>query len=339
MSNKIRVLVVDDSTFMRHVIAGIINSDPQLEVIATAKNGEEAIRKVADLRPDVITLDIEMPRMNGLDALKYIMKNFPTPVIVLSALTQEGAEYTFKALEYGAVDFIAKPSGYISLDLHKIRYEIISKIKVAASANLLKTKIKPSVIESFEPTERVIIMGASTGGPQTLAYILESLPPNIPPILIVQHMPEGFTKPFAERLNRLCEFEVKEAEEGEYISRGLVLVAPGGFHMTVSKTGRIQLHRGPLIHGVRPAVDPLMESAAESFGSKTIGVLLTGMGRDGAYGMKKIKEKGGFTIAQDKRTSVVFGMPRAAIEEGCVDVVLPLHKIPFEIMRRCRKNV
>ena len=323
---------------MRNVISDIINSDPQLQVIGTARDGEEALSKLDVLEPDVITLDIEMPRMDGLSVLKQIMKRKPKPVIMLSALTREGAIYTLKALDYGAVDYITKPSGNISLDLHTIKDEIISKIKMAASANLPKLKIKPISIESCELGDNVVAIGASTGGPQALTYVLTSLPQNIPPILIVQHMPEGFTKSFAERLDKLCKFKVKEAEEGDYISKDLVLIAPGGFHMTVSKTGRIRLDRTPPIHGVRPAVDPMMASVARFYKSRAVGVILTGMGRDGAYGMKKIKEYGGVTIAQDEETSVVFGMSKAAIEEGCVDVVLPLHKIPIEIMWRCRKR-
>ena len=335
---RIKVLVVEDSIFMRNVISDIINSDPQLQVIGTARDGEEALSKLDVLEPDVITLDIEMPRMDGLSVLKQIMKRKPKPVIMLSALTREGAIYTLKALDYGAVDYITKPSGNISLDLHTIKDEIISKIKMAASANLPKLKIKPISIESCELGDNVVAIGASTGGPQALTYVLTSLPQNIPPILIVQHMPEGFTKSFAERLDKLCKFKVKEAEEGDYISKDLVLIAPGGFHMAVSKTGRIRLDRTPPIHGVRPAVDPMMTSVARFYKSRAVGVILTGMGRDGAYGMKKIKEYGGVTIAQDEKTSVVFGMPKAAIEEGCVDVVLPLHKIPIEIMWRCRRR-
>ena len=323
---------------MRNVISDIINSDPQLQVIGTARDGEEALSKLDVLEPDVITLDIEMPRMDGLSVLKQIMKRKPKPVIMLSALTREGAIYTLKALDYGAIDYITKPSGNISLDLHTIKNEIISKIKMAASANLPKLKIKPISIESCELGDNVVAIGASTGGPQALTYVLTSLPQNTPPILIVQHMPESFTKSFAERLDKLCKFKVKEAEEGDYISKDLVLIAPGGFHMTVSKTGQIRLNRTPPIHGVRPAVDPMMTSVARFYKSRAVGVILTGMGRDGAYGMKKIKEYGGVTIAQDEETSVVFGMPKAAIEEGCVDVVLPLHKIPIEIMWRCRKR-
>jgi len=333
------VLVVDDSLFMQKVISNLLSSDPKISVVGTARNGEEALCKIPELKPDVITLDIEMPRMDGLTTLKHIMKTHPLPVIMLSALTQEGAEDTFKALAYGAVDYVPKPSGQISLDLKLVKNELIAKIKAATSAKLLKHRIKnlSLVAKSFDSKDKVITIGASTGGPQALTEILTRLPKDIPPTLIVQHMPSGFTKAFAERLDKTCKFEVKEAERGDRVSEGLALIAPGDYHMTVAKNGRIQLEKGSRINNVRPAVDPMMYSAAETYGSKVIGVLLTGMGRDGAKGMKAIKEKGGITIAQDEKTSVVFGMPKAAIEEGCVDVVLPLHKIPLEIVRRCRQ--
>jgi len=309
MPSKIRVLVVDDSLFMRKAISNLLNSDPKISVIGTAKDGEEALQKISELNPDVITLDIEMPRMDGLTTLKEIMRRKPLPVIMLSALTKKGAKETFTALEYGAVDYVLKPSGTVSLDLKLVKDQLIAKIKTAALTKPLMHKtIKPSTVAK-----------------------------SIPPTLIVQHMPEGFTRFFAEHLDEKCQFKVKEAENGDQISRGLALVAPGGYHMLVQKNGRILLDKGPRVHNVRPAVDPMMFSVAEAYSSKVVGVLLTGMGKDGAKGMKAIKEKGGTTIAQDEKTCVVFGMPKAAIEEGCVDIVLPLHKIPIEIVRRCRE--
>ena len=337
--SQIKVLVVDDSLFMRTAISSLLNSDPKISVIGTAGDGEEALRKISELNPDVVTLDVEMPRINGLTTLKEIMKKHPLPVVMLSALTKEGAKETFKALEYGAVDYVVKPSGTVSLDLKLVRDELIAKIKAAAFAKPMRHKVKkPGIVaKSFDSEGKVIAMGASTGGPQALTEILSRLPEDIPPTLIVQHMPEGFTKAFAEHLDEKCQFKVKEAENGDRISKGLALVAPGGYHMLVTKNGRILLDKGPLIHNVRPAVDPMMFSVAEAYGSKVVGVLLTGMGRDGAKGMKAIKEKGGTTIAQDEKTCVVFGMPKAAIGEGCVDIVLPLHKIPKEIVRRCRE--
>ena len=338
---KIKVLIVEESLLLGKIIFDLLAYDPQIEVVGIVKDCDEALLKIECQHPDVMMLDLDIPRIDTLTFMKQIMKDTSISVIMLSKLTKDAAEHIFEALELGAVDYIPKPSGDL---LDSISYlqatanEIISKIKIAASANILGP-IRP--IECVESGDRlgdkVVAIGASTGGPQALTYILTKLPPNIPPILIVQHMPRGFTGPFAERLDRMCKFKVKEAEEGDYISKNLVLVAPGGFHMTVSKTGRINLEDGPLIHHVKPAVDPMMETVAEHYKSKVIGVLLTGMGRDGALGMKRIKENDGITIAQDEKTSVVFGMPRAAIEEGCVDIVLPLHEIPREIMRRCKK--
>ena len=338
---KIKVLIVEDSLFLGKIISDLLARDSQIEVVGIVKDCDEALLKIEYLHPDVVMLDLDVPRIDTLTFMKQIVKSTSTSVIMLSKLTKDAAEQIFEALELGAVDYIPKPSGDL---LDSISYlqatanEIISKIKIAASANILGP-IRP--IEYLEAEyslgDKVVAIGASTGGPQALTYILTKLPPSIPPILIVQHMPGGFTGPFAERLDRMCKFKVKEAEEGDYISKNLVLIAPGGLHMTVSKAGRINLEDGPLIHYVKPAVDPMMETVAEHYKSKVIGVLLTGMGRDGALGMRRIKENEGITIAQDEKTSIVFGMPRAAIEEGCVDIVLPLHEIPREIMRRCKE--
>ena len=340
---KIKVLIVEYSLLLGKILSDLLTRDSRIEVVGVVRDCDEALLKIEKLHPDVVMVDLDASRVDVLAFVKWIVRNTSASVIMLSDLTKDAIGRTFEALELGAVDYIPKPSSDI---LDGISYfqatanEIISKIKMAASANILKT-IKPIKCLEAEPSilgNKIVTIGASTGGPQALTYILTRLPQNIPPILIVQHMPEGFTGPFAERLDRMCKFEVKEAEEGDYISKDLVLIAPGGFHMAVSKTGRIRLDRTPPIHGVRPAVDPMMASVARFYKSRAVGVILTGMGRDGAYGMKKIKEYGGVTIAQDEETSVVFGMPKAAIEEGCVDIVLPLHKIPIEIMWRCRKR-
>jgi two-component system, chemotaxis family, protein-glutamate methylesterase/glutaminase len=265
------------------------------------------------------------------------MKQHPIPVIMLSATTQEGAETTFKALKLGAVDYIPKPSGQISLDIEKVRNELVDKIKTAAQAKIVthEPEACSPVQINHEIEKKIITIGASTGGPPALEEILGQLPKNTPPILIVQHMPSGFTSTFAQRLDRLCSFVVKEAEEGDTVCQGQALIAPGGYHMTVTGDGRIQLDIGPTEHGVRPAVDPMMRTIAEVYGSETIGVLLTGMGKDGASGMKAIRENGGRTIAQDEATCTVFGMPKVAIQEGSVDKVLPLSKIPEQIMQWC----
>lgn len=351
MGNKIRVLVVDDSALMRLSISDILNSDKGIEVVATARDGEEGIKKITELKPDVVTLDIEMPRLDGLNALGYIMSEIPTPVVMVSAYTQRGAEATLRALEYGAVDFVPKPSGTISRNIETIGNELIAKVKVAAavdldnlefirpkktSENYIKPKPKKNV-----PGVKVIAIGASTGGPRALGEILPQLDSDIPAgLLIVQHMPTGFTKSFAARLDKESKVGVKEAEVGDRIEQGMVLIAPGDYHMTVRRettgngtTGVVSLNQDPPVFGLRPTVDVMMLSVAEVYDDKTVGVILTGMGSDGAKGMKAIKENKGKTIAQGKDTCVVYGMPKAAIEKGIVDKVVPLNKIAEQIMK------
>lgn len=333
----VSVLVVDDSAFMRKMISDVLNSDPEIRVVGTARDGQDAIEKVGKLQPDAITLDIEMPRVDGLTALAYIMNKHPTPVVMLSALTKKGAEETIKALEYGAVDFITKPSGNVSLDIEILRSEIIDKVKLAALAKVKKIKAAARKVVSeevkFADRRRVVVIGASTGGPQALIEVLQKLPGKIPAcLLIVQHMPKGFTKSFAERLDSLSDLEVKEAEDGDLLRSNTALVAPGDYHMVIENSA-VKLNQRDKIHGVRPAVDVTMKSAAEAFEADAVGVLLTGMGSDGALGMRAIKERGGATIAQDESTSIIFGMPKAALELGCVDKVVPISQIPLEILR------
>lgn len=351
MGNTIKILVVDDSALMRLMISEILNSENGFEVVATAKDGEDAIIKVTELKPDVVTMDIEMPRLDGLQALGYIMSEIPTPVIMLSAYTQKRADATISALEYGAVDFVDKPSGPISGDIALIKKELIAKVKTAANVDCSKLKfILPKKISGKHlkakpgkklPGTRIITIGSSTGGPHTLRQILPQLKSHIPAgILIVQHMPGGFTGTFAARLNNESYLNVKEAEAGDIIELGKVLIAPGGYHMTVKReisgrgaTGVISLNRDPPVYGLRPTVDAMMISAAEVYGDRTIGVILTGMGNDGTKGMKSIKDKGGRTIAQDKDTCIVYGMPKSAVKAGFVDKVLPLGRIAAEIMK------
>jgi two-component system chemotaxis response regulator CheB len=334
---QIRVLVVDDSLLMQRVLSDTLRSDKQLTVVGTARDGEEALIKVANLRPDVVTMDIEMPKMNGLTATRRIMETRPTPVVMISALTQREAQLTLKALEFGAVDYVPKPSGQISLNMESVREELLSKVKTAAYANLATAKAtaQQSIAGPTTIGDRIISIAASTGGPPAVTKVLTSLPADTPPILIVQHMPKGITKLFAKGLNESCKFPVKEAQEGDWVQESLALVAPGGLHMTVTKEFRIHLNSDPPVNYVRPAADVLMVSAAEVFGSKNIGVVLTGMGSDGAKGIKAIKEQGGFTIAQDKETSVVFGMPNVAYQTGCIDVVAALEQIPKQIVKAC----
>lgn len=330
----IKAIVADDSAFMRKVVSDILSSDAEIQVVAACRDGREAVEKVLSLSPDVVTLDIEMPNMNGLEALGEIMRRQPTPVVILSALSKENADETIKALELGAVDFIQKPSGSISLDIGVLKEEIISKVKTAAKAQLKKIShaVEPVGKFKWRAKNQLIIIGASTGGPQAIAEILPALPPDLPAaVLLVQHMPPTFTKSYAERLNRICRLPVREAEDGDAVERGVVLLAPGDYHMNVVDS-RVELNHGERVHSVRPAVDVTMRSAAEIYGENIIGVLLTGMGSDGALGLKAVKERGGRTIAQDESTCVVFGMPRAAIELGCVDRVLPIHLIAGEII-------
>lgn len=352
MTNKIRVLVVDDSALMRLMISDILNSDEEIKVVATARDGEDGIKKVTELRPDVVTLDIEMPRLDGLHALGYIMSEIPTPVVMISAYTQKGSEATFRALEYGAVDFVSKPSGPISGDIRAIGDELIAKVKMAASVDLNNLGfIRPKKISEkhikhkpgkIVPGVGVVAIGASTGGPRALEKILPQLDPDIPAgLLVVQHMPKGFTETFAARLDRESKIDIREAKAGDKIEQGKALIAPGDYHMSImiETTGNnmaggvISLNQDPPVHGLRPTVDTMMLSAAEAYGNEIVGVLLTGMGSDGAKGMKAIKENKGRTIAQDKDTCVVYGMPRAAVEAGIVDKVVPLDKMAEEIMK------
>ena len=337
--SPIRLLIVDDSLLMHKVLSDLVQSDRQIQVIGTARDGEEALLKVASLHPDVVTMDIEMPKMNGLTAVRRIMDSNPTPVVMVSSLTQREAQITLKALEFGAVDYVPKPSGQISLNMDSVREELVTKIKTAASANISHIKLSASPEEEPAPTkfngDHIISIAASTGGPPAVTKVLTSLPAESPPMLITQHMPKGVTKLFAEGLNERCKFTVKEAEEGDRIQERLALVAPGGFHMVVTKEQKIHLTTDPPVNYVRPAADVMMFSMAEVYGAKNVGVVLTGMGSDGAKGLKAIKESGGYTIAQDEATSVVYGMPNMAFQTGCVDKVAPLDRIPRAIIKAC----
>lgn len=323
---------------MQRVLSDILKMDPWITVVGFARDGEEAIAKVSQLHPDVVTMDVEMPKMNGLTAVRKIMETNPVPVVMISALTQHEAQLTLKALEYGAVDYVPKPSGQISLNMESVKDELISKIKTAASANVHAVKAfiddaqaLPMVTGSA--SDKIIFIAASTGGPPAISSVLRNLPSDIPPILIVQHMPKGVTKLFADGLNQECKFRVKEAQEGDMIQEGLALIAPGGYHMIVNKEDKITLSSQPPVNYVRPAADVTMFSLAEVYGSKNVSVILTGMGSDGAKGVVSIKQKGGFNIAQDEKTSIVYGMPKMAFETGCVDIVAPLERIPREIIK------
>jgi two-component system chemotaxis response regulator CheB len=342
----VKVLVVDDSAFMRKVLSDLFAAESDFTVLEAARNGKEAVDKVKRLKPDVVTMDVEMPVMDGITALDTIMRESPTPVVMVSSLTREGADATMKALEKGAVDFVAKTAGPIS-SIEQIRTEILAKCRAAAKANVRQLVRPPSPPPppvahppAFAPSpdEQIVAIGTSTGGPRALQEIITRLPGNLPcPVVIVQHMPPGFTKSLSDRLNSLSALTVKEAENGDVLRPGLAVIAPGDFHMALAREGTktvVKLHQEPPIGGHRPSVDPTMEAVARIYGPRAMGVILTGMGHDGSRGMKAIKANRGFTIAEDQSTTVVFGMPKAAIELGIVDRIVPLPGIAGEIVKR-----
>lgn len=337
--NKIRVLVVDDSAYMRHIISTLLSSDNEIEVINTAVDGMDAIEKIKSLKPDVVTLDIDMPKMDGITALRKIMEDTPLPVIMFSAFTKEGAETTIQALEIGAVDFVYKKGGPISFSIEKSKQELINKIKMAKNVDVsklrfrsLKSKIKDRKLKDNN-FQKVVAIASSTGGPAALYKIIPEIPSNLPcAFLIVQHMPKDFTKALSLKLNKVSDIEVKEAEEGDELKVAKALIAPGDYHMRIGRRGTISLSKEPRLHGVRPAADITFESVAEIFGKRTIAVVLTGMGIDGAYGSELIKKKGGYVISQDEKTSVVYSMPKEVADRKIADSILPLEEIPRKII-------
>jgi two-component system chemotaxis response regulator CheB len=352
-SKRIKVLIVDDSAFARYTISKYICSDENIEIIGTSHDGYDAIKKVKSLRPDVVTMDIQMPHMDGLQALEKIMSDCPTPIIMLSSLTSEGAEATIKALELGAVDFFLKPSLIDSDNKELLFTELIKKIKSIARINInrftncyeliyKKESIGAVNFNLYIKTDhlditKLIIIGSSTGGPRSLYQIVPTIPSNIPAaILIVQHMPPKFTGTMAERLNELSAIEIKEAQTGDEIIEGRALIAPGGYHMTVGKNKKILITEDKPRFGLRPAVDVTMESAVNVYGRLCTGVILTGMGHDGTEGASLIKAAGGTVIAQDEESCVVFGMPRSVIENGLANKVVPLREIVKEIIATCK---
>ena len=346
----IRVLVVDDSAFMRKLLTDVFANEADFLVLDSARDGKDAIEKIKKLKPDLVTLDVEMPILDGIKALETIMRECPTPVVMISSLTRTGAEATLQALDAGAIDFIAKTSGSIS-SITAIRQEILDKCRVAARVDVSRLRrsaiIRPIIpyqqAMAYPTAERIIAIGTSTGGPRALQEILTNLPGNLScGIVIVQHMPPGFTKSLAERLNGLSAIEVKEAEVNDVIRPGLALIAPGDFHLTLARDGKknvVVLGKESPVAGHRPAVDPMMESVAQIYGAGTIGVILTGMGRDGAKGMQLIKRHNGATIAEHASTTVVNGMPKSAIDLGVVDIVAPLHDIAAEIVKQSQRKV
>ena len=337
MGHPVRVLVVDDSAFMRHTLAKHLEADPEISVVGRAHDGLDALAQIPALRPDVVTLDVEMPRMDGLDALRRIMAECPTPVVMLSAHTQQGARATIQALMRGAVDFVPKPSAHA--DIHSVIKELIVKVKIAAGTPTSPRPLPPKHPPPRPPTPKLgprpsrqgdplVVIGASTGGPRALEQVLSALPADLPAaVTVVQHMPVGFTRALAQRLDESSPLTVREAADGDRVARGLVLLAPGGFHLRFSRRRQMRLDQGPRRNGVRPAVDVTMESAAACHGAAVIGVVLTGMGSDGTLGARHIKAAGGKVIAEHESTSVVYGMPRSVVEAGLADRVVPLPRV------------
>jgi len=340
----IRVLIVDDSATARAVISEILKSAPGIEVVAAAPDAYIARDKVVELKPDVICLDVEMPRMDGVTFLKKLMVHMPTPVVMVSSLTRKGAEVTLAALEAGAVDFVAKPHSNIYDGADEIRNELIEKVRAAAKANVKRKSVSEIRKIAYSPltetTHKVIAIGASTGGTEALKEVLTRMPRNSPGIIVVQHMPQTFTNQFAKRLDDLCEMNVKEAENGDHVGVGQVLLAPGGIHMVLRRSGAryyVELGDGRNVSGHKPSVDVLFNSVAKAAGANAIGVILTGMGADGAKGMASMHEQGAMTIAQDEKSCVVFGMPKVAIEKGGVDHIVPLENIAQKIIHLLQK--
>lgn len=343
-SNAIKVLIVDDSAFMRKVLSEMIDSEESLTVIGTATDGKDALNKIKLLNPDVITLDVEMPIMDGISCLKQIMQTFPKPVIMLSSGTDHGAELTIKALDEGAVDFVAKPKNIFDIKNDKKRNEIIEKISIAKNINFKYSKYKTDddnviLVQNSKVIKNIIAIGSSTGGPKALQSVIPYLPGDLPAaVLIVQHMPPGFTNTLAERLDTKSKLVVKEAVHKEKVLAGHAYIAPGDSHMLVEVNAKgdiiINLDKSPPVSGHRPSVDVMMSSLSDTGLKNIIGVILTGMGADGSNGVKKLKEiNKSFIIAQDEETSVVYGMPKMAVQTGAVDKVVSLDKISDEIIQ------
>ncbi|MCC6406597.1 MAG: chemotaxis response regulator protein-glutamate methylesterase [Planctomycetes bacterium] len=338
MADKIRVLVVDDSALVRQLVSQILASDPGIEVVATAPDPYVARDKIMELKPDVMTLDVEMPRMDGLTFLEKVMKGRPMPVVMCSSLTEAGCAETLRALELGAVDYIAKPKSDVRDLLPQLRAEVISKVKAAAGARMSRvgaprTPAKPIAATAalrIGATERVICVGASTGGTEALKEFLTAFPAEAPSVVVVQHMPEKFTQAFAGRLNEVCQVRVKEAQDRDRCLPGRVLIAPGAFHMKVVKDGAgciVRIVDEPPINHHKPSVDVMFDSCAQALGARAVGVIMTGMGDDGANGMLRMRQAGARTLAQAEASCVVFGMPKVAIERGGVEQVLPLDQL------------
>ena len=356
IKRRVKVLVVDDSAVVRQTLSDVLESDPDIEVIGTAPDPFVAAKRMAEVAPDVITLDVEMPRMDGLTFLQKLMSQHPIPVVMCSSLTEQGCETGMKALELGAVDVITKPKLGVKQFLEEARIQLCDSVKAAALSRVrrmprqgtppVEKKLTADAViplktskAMIETTEKVIIVGASTGGTEALTVLLKAMPVDCSGIVVVQHMPEKFTASFAQRLDSVCAISVKEASDKDSVVRGRALIAPGGLHTMLKRNGAryfVEVRDGPLVCRHKPSVDVLFRSAASYAGSNAVGVIMTGMGDDGAKGMLEMKNSGAVTFAQDEATSVVFGMPREAIALGGVDRVVPLDRIAIEVAKACR---
>jgi two-component system, chemotaxis family, protein-glutamate methylesterase/glutaminase len=345
---KVRVLVVDDSALMRKLIPQMLEAAPSIEVVGTAMDGTFCLKKIEELKPDVVTLDLQMPGMNGIDTLKEIMRRHPLPVIVVSSHSTEGASITVKALGLGAFDFVTKPQD-AQMHMAETARELIGKIKAAAECKVVRPgtfQIAPAAKlskgKSAAPATKLVAIGISTGGPQALEYLLSQLPPDFPgAIVVVQHMPEGFTEMFSKRLDELCSLQVKEAQSGDLLLAGRVLICPGSRHIKVKRMTMgdiVVLNEEERVNGHRPSADVLFYSAAEEFGSQAVAVIMTGMGDDGAEGLGAVKRAGGVTIAQSEESCVVYGMPKAAIERGYATRVVPLDVLSATLQALCGRG-
>jgi two-component system chemotaxis response regulator CheB len=340
MTAPARVLIVDDSAVIRSVLSREFSKDPRIEVVGAASDPYEARDLILQLKPDVLTLDLEMPRMDGLEFITVLMKHWPMPIVVFSSLLEGRREISMKALELGAIDVFPKPKADLTHGLQELMGRLIdvvvraSQVTVRPRENTESAPVRPSQLLKTT-TNKVIAIGASTGGTEAIREVLQRMPGSAPGIVIVQHMPEFFTKSFAERLNRLCEIEVREAEDGDEVRDGLALLAPGNFHMLLRRNGAryiVAIKQGPPVSRHRPSVDVLLQSVAESAGNNAVGVILTGMGADGAKGLLAMREAGARTLAQDEATSVVYGMPREALLNGGAEKALPLEKVTDGIL-------
>ncbi|GGE46362.1 chemotaxis response regulator protein-glutamate methylesterase [Pullulanibacillus camelliae] len=346
----IRVLVVDDSAFMRKLISEMINEDPRMTVVSTARDGEDALKKIKASAPDVVTLDVNLPKLNGLEVIERVMAEHPVPIILLSSLTDKGARVTIEAMALGAMDFVTKPSGEISLDIHKVKESLITKIlnagqiSVQQAANTVDEHVVQPLIEQKRDTAlQLICIGASTGGPKALRAVLSKLPSDLPvPIIVVQHMPPAFTHSLAQKLNEWSPAIVKEAAHGELLQKGTIYIAPGGFQTRIQTVGRslaFYIDKSPAVRGLRPCYNVLLESVAEHKLDSVLTVTLTGMGSDGADGLKALKKVSRvYAIAESEATSVIFGMPKAAIQTGLVNEIVNLDDISSAIIKQINKG-